>query len=342
MNGPLVSVIIPVYNAAKYLKNAVNSVRCQTYTNLEIILINDRSQDDSLEICNKLAQNDSRVMVINSDVTLGAAGARNLGIDIARGECITFVDSDDYVHPRFVELLYQAMVDNDADISCCEFTRTFVNRKTVRDSGARVTMTRVASGCDMALNIVDYNSMFYVVLWNKLFKKSIWDGLRLPTGKRAEDFCISYEFLSKANKVVIIDANLYFYYQQKKSVMHIFDDFSIYMGEALDGFEVFLQEKITDEEKRKKYSELALIFRCDTVVEDYWKAYKKKDLERMEVTSRQALLLRRDMVMRHIPIRLKFNLFFGSKKLYKLGRGLIDVKEAVCIFFGCDHAGEVL
>ena len=343
MTGPLISVIIPVYNAEKYLRKAVNSVINQTYTNLEIILIDDNSKDDSLSICRSF--DDPRIRIISNPVSLGAAGARNKGLDVFTGEYVAFVDADDYVHPEYIALLYKALTESGADISCCGFLRTFggigapcVNKKT----RAKCDSITTSTGLDAALSIVERKSMYYVVFWNKLYKRSIWDGLRLPTGKRAEDFYTSYIFLSRAEKVAFIGVPLYYYLQQKKSVMHIFDDFSIYMEEALDGFDSLISERLKgDEEKLKKYSALSLIFRTDTVVEDYWKAYKKKDTDRMEKTLARALLLRRDMVMRDITIPFKFNLFYGNRFLYKIGRRLFDIKEAIAITLHRDKEGTL-
>ena len=339
MTGPLISVIIPIYNAEKYLRHAVDSVINQTYSNLEIILINDNSSDSSLSICE--SYNDSRIKIISNTQSLGAAGARNKALDIFTGEYVAFVDADDYVHPEFIEQLYKALVDDNADISCCSFVRTFKNNDQFVFPSSEATNKTVMSGINAALNMVDYKSMFYVVFWNKLYKKCIWDTLRLPTGKRAEDFYTSYSFLSQASKVVVIDSALYYYYQQKKSVMHVFDDFSIYMEEALDGFEIFLDEHISDQDKHKKYSDLALIFRCDTVVEDYWKACKKKDKARVDETRARALVLIHEMEKRLIPLRIKFKLFSSSQFLYKIGRRLIDIKESVDITLNRDKAGTI-
>lgn len=327
---------MPVYNAEKYLAYSVMSVINQTYKNLEIILIDDNSQDASVEICDSFGKKDTRIRVIHNEKSLGAAGARNIGLNLYNGEYLAFVDADDYVHPRFIELLYSAIRDNNADISCSGFTRTYKIKQNYREISK--VNTKLISGIEAALNIVSRKSMFYVVFWNKLFKRNIWKDLRLPTGKRAEDFYTSYMFLSKAEKIALIDANLYFYVQQKSSVMHMHDDFSVYMEEALDGFDRFIESEISDS-KLKRYQELSLIFRTDTVVEDYWKACKKGDKKRQEETISRAYVLREEMLQRDIPLRLKFRLFYTNLILYKIGRKLIELKETVQIFFNMDGEG---
>lgn len=337
MTEPLISIIMPVYNAAEYLKCAVDSVLHQTYNDLEVILVDDGSTDGSAGICDSFG--DPRIRVIHNEVSLGAAGARNRGLDAARGEFIAFVDADDYVHPKYIEVLYRTLTEAGADIACCGFRRTFGGAGYGDVTGGeRVT---VMSGADAALNMVDRRSMFYVVFWNKLYRRSIWDGLRLPEGKRAEDFYISYRFLSRAKTVAITDACLYFYVQQRGSVMHVHDDFSIYMEEALDGFDRFLEERVEDAAKRSRYKELSLIFRADTVVEDYWKAYRLHDRARMDETCARMMVLKEQMLAAGVPRRLKFRLFYMSRPLYRIGRWAFDVMESVRIRIGRDSEGRI-
>ncbi len=114
----LISIIIPVYNVEKYLEECIESCINQTYRNIEIILINDGSTDNSLEICQKYANIDNRI-IVKSISNSGVAHARNVGIGVSKGDYITFIDSDDFVDKRYCELMYKVLEERKADIACC-------------------------------------------------------------------------------------------------------------------------------------------------------------------------------------------------------------------------------
>ena len=118
MEKPLISVVVPVYNVEKYLEQCVNSIINQTYDNLEIILVNDGSKDKSPYLCDELAKKDSRISVIHKE-NGGPAETRNVGTEKASGEYIAFVDSDDWIHPKYIEILYNNLKENNAEISIC-------------------------------------------------------------------------------------------------------------------------------------------------------------------------------------------------------------------------------
>ena len=120
-NRPLISVIVPVYNMQDYLETCMNSILGQTYENLEIILVNDGSKDSSPQMCDAFAEKDSRIKVIHKE-NGGLSSARNAGLDVATGDYIGFVDSDDSIRPNFFELLYDNLVKTDADVSVCRLT----------------------------------------------------------------------------------------------------------------------------------------------------------------------------------------------------------------------------
>ena len=116
----LISVIIPVYNVVNYFDRCINSIINQTFKNLEIIIVDDGSTDGSSEACDKIAKIDNRIKVIHQ-INMGLSAARNAGLNIATGEYIAFVDSDDYLHPRMYEILYKEMTKNEVDMVICEF-----------------------------------------------------------------------------------------------------------------------------------------------------------------------------------------------------------------------------
>ena len=112
----LISVIVPVYNVEEYLEECLNSILVQTYTNLEILIVNDGSTDNSLEILQEFSQRDSRITIFTKE-NGGLSSARNLAIDEAKGEYFTFIDSDDYIEENYIEYLMKSLIDNEADIS---------------------------------------------------------------------------------------------------------------------------------------------------------------------------------------------------------------------------------
>ena len=118
MKNPLVSVIIPIYNVEKYINKTINSVINQTYKNLEIILVNDGATDNSLEICKKYNEIDSRIMIIEKE-NGGLSSARNAGLDVAKGEYISLIDGDDFIESHFIEYLLSLIIKSEADIAEC-------------------------------------------------------------------------------------------------------------------------------------------------------------------------------------------------------------------------------
>ncbi len=127
MNKPLISIIVPVFNSEKYISRCINSILEQTYGNFELIIINDGSKDKSLKICEEYQKKDRRIKVFNQE-NKGQAFARNVGLDNAKGEYISFIDSDDYVHSRFLEYLYNALISSDSDISMCYHKKHFLDQ----------------------------------------------------------------------------------------------------------------------------------------------------------------------------------------------------------------------
>ena len=137
-----ISVIIPVYNTEKYLKRCVDSVREQTYGNLEIILVDDGSPDGCPQMCDAFAAEDDRIKVIHKE-NAGVAAARNTGLDVATGEYLTFVDSDDYIAPEMYQSLLDVLMQTDSDIAACNTVEVFQNRMVGNDSGEGIQAIHV-------------------------------------------------------------------------------------------------------------------------------------------------------------------------------------------------------
>ncbi len=219
MSLPLISVIIPIYKVEDYLRECVDSVLNQTYQNLEVILVDDGSPDRCGVICDEYAAKDTRITVIHKE-NGGLSDARNAGLDIAKGEYISFVDSDDFVHPQFIETLYTALTENNADVSFCDFLRFRDGEKIVINPTTDDKKTVVLSSEEMVNTL--YNSDWVpknIVVWNKLYKRTIFTSLRFPKGLNHEDEYIFLDVYTNIKKVVFVDSALLFYRTRDESIM---------------------------------------------------------------------------------------------------------------------------
>ena len=213
MNTKKVSIIIPIYKVEKYMEECLESLRNQTYTNLEIILCDDESPDGCPEICEQYVQMDERFKVLHKK-NGGAASARNAGLEIATGDYLGFVDSDDVVEEDYIEKLVYLLEENDADISVCAFTNLFVNTEEYIEME----------------NTGDYSQVQYLerflkdwkcgLIWNKLFKKELLGDIRFAEGHVIDDEFFTYKLVMNAQKVIVCDMPLYRYRMRKSGVMN--------------------------------------------------------------------------------------------------------------------------
>ncbi len=204
----LISVIIPVYNTEEYLEKSVRSVLDQTYPNLEIILVDDGSTDGSGKLCDALAEKDRRIIVIHKE-NGGQSDARNCGLDIAAGEYIGFVDSDDTVDPRMYETLILNMAEQEAQISCCGTLLCSPDGK--KESLNNDLTFHKAFTVNDALVEFTNNRIITASLWDKIYHRSIFDGLRLKKEIIYEDFQIMPYCLLRADRIVYTAKPLYYY-----------------------------------------------------------------------------------------------------------------------------------
>jgi glycosyltransferase involved in cell wall biosynthesis len=213
---PLISIIIPVYNVDFYLTRCLKSVINQTYKNLEIIIVDDESEDDSLSICNEFKNKDSRIKVISIKHG-GLSKARNTGLDIAKGDYIGFVDSDDCIDKDMFKKLYETLVNNGADISVCNFYRFYENGFLEHDFKATEDLIVLDRNDAIAYLLDDKILRNYV--WTKLYSRHLFDGLRFPEGKTYEDIFIALKIFEKINKLAYINDGLYYYYIRSGSIV---------------------------------------------------------------------------------------------------------------------------
>lgn len=209
----LISIIIPVYNVEKYLAECFETVANQTYRNIEIILVDDGSTDNSGVIADRLAESDPRAFVVHK-TNRGLSDARNVGMRLAKGEYITFIDSDDYVDKKFIEKLFELAKKTDADIVQCENTRD-VDR-IGRGSKNVVSM----SGLDAFIELMKFRTVSPPA-WGKLYKLSLFrnNNLEFPFGRLHEDTAILYKLIYFARTFACLDAALYYYRINDSSIM---------------------------------------------------------------------------------------------------------------------------
>lgn len=208
----LVSIIVPVYNVAPYLHECIDSIVNQTYSNLEIILVDDGSTDESGQICDAYAAQDHRIHVIHQ-TNGGVSAARNAGIAVATGEYIGFVDSDDFLDINMYSLLVSHLEANELDILECNAYRykSKHNIKAYKNDGHIIIYNH-----DEALQIAMYDG--FTAAWNKLYKRSVLGDIRFPTGRKFEDSATSYLIINNAQRVGHIDLCLYYYRLNPNSI----------------------------------------------------------------------------------------------------------------------------
>ena len=244
MNQPLVSIILPVYNAQNHLARCVGSICAQTYRNIEIIILNDGSKDQSLPVCEEFRQKDPRILLVDK-ANSGVSDTRNLGLKLASGKYVEFVDSDDYLDPDFTERLVAAAEENEADFVIAPYKMVIPAGASkpeqvldkIQDELGVMSVARppevreygflpagVYDKDTFALRLMDKPaSYFYSVLWNKLYRRDILTGndIQFVSEMRwAEDLVFNLRYIQYAERFVAIDKPGYYYVQNPQSICH--------------------------------------------------------------------------------------------------------------------------
>ena len=207
-----ISIVVPVYQVEKYVGECIESICNQTYTNLEIILEDDGSEDNSGKICDKYAKKDSRITVIHKE-NGGLSDARNSGIKIATGKYICFIDSDDKISELYVEELYKIIIKNNLKIVACNF------QKVKNDSDIKYKYDgkiKIYTKEEALKESYNYNSgLPFIVAWNKMYLRELFQNISYPVGKINEDEFTTYKLIYKANKIAYTTAEYYYYFQRE-------------------------------------------------------------------------------------------------------------------------------
>lgn len=213
-NKPLISVIIPVYNVEPYLHKCIDSVLNQTFKDLELILVDDGSTDNSGKICEEYALKDNRVIVIHQNNS-GQSSARNNGFKISNGEYICFLDSDDWYSENALEVLFDIMINNDVEISMIKIVETTTENIEFESKNN----LKIISSYDCLTNMLKYHTN-YVQPCNKLYKRKLIEKIKFPDGKIHEDLYVSVDRYSNINKLGYSEKACMFYRQRLGSTVH--------------------------------------------------------------------------------------------------------------------------
>ena len=221
MPNPAISLIIPVYNVEDYLEKALLSVQNQTFRDFEAIIVDDGSTDKSLEIIKKFCEKNSNFIFLTQK-NKGPAAARNYGISVCKGDYIAFMDSDDYIEPEFLEMLYKTAIENDADITCCNFN-LYYPEKDIKVYMPFTSMPGVYSKTKALRKLIlDLGTHYFV--WNKLSKRKLFFENNLKFDDMYfEDIATSPKLFYYADKIVLIGKALYNYTSRRTSILHSMD-----------------------------------------------------------------------------------------------------------------------
>lgn len=210
----MISVIIPVYNVSKYLSRCINSVRTQAHVK-EILLIDDGSTDDSGILCDAYAAMEPLVKVLHKE-NAGLSSARNAGLDLAQGEYVAFVDSDDFLEPGAYEKLLSCAQRHEADLVCAGRS-DLISGIGDKALGLCPEKEEAITGPEFVARMFTWQGVDSAA-WDKLYKRSLFDGLRYPEGKICEDVPVTYRAALKANKVALLPEPVYVYYHRPGSI----------------------------------------------------------------------------------------------------------------------------
>lgn len=210
----LVSVIVPVYNAEKYIDRCIKSIVNQSFSNFELILIDDGSNDKSFDICKKWSKKDKRIKVY-SQKNAGASAARNYGLRIMKGEYVVFVDADDWIHSKYIELLYSSIKLGDYDIVQCALKPTIDMESKLEEA---VSFDKKNVKEISKIQALNYR-LYKVSVCAKIYKRDIFLNFLFREGAIYEDDASYYIFVYRANKIAILNETLYYYYMSNNSVM---------------------------------------------------------------------------------------------------------------------------
>jgi len=214
----MISIIVPVYNVENYIDACMNSIFSQTMADYELILVDDGSTDSSGNKCDEWCEKDGRIKVIHQK-NQGLSQARNSGLEIASGDYIAFIDSDDCIEENYLQTLFDNAVSNEAEVSVCSYVFVWEDPGKNNVPSQIAYETEVLSGREACEKIIKENQRFMITAWGKLYHKSLTPLLFYPKGRTHEDEFVTYKVFYQAKKVAVTKAPLYRYLQRGSGIM---------------------------------------------------------------------------------------------------------------------------
>ena len=216
MENQLISIIVPIYNVEKYLKECIESIINQTYKNIEIILVDDGSPDNCGKICDEYSQRDKRIILIHKE-NGGLSDARNKGIDIAKGDYLTFIDSDDFVNIDYIEKLYNSIKLNNTKLAQCGISKVNENNEIIEK--LNYDENYIKTSHEILNELYGKHLIENVVVWNKMYAKELFENIRFPVGKIHEDEFTTYKIFYSVDRISLLSDCLYNYRQTNESII---------------------------------------------------------------------------------------------------------------------------
>lgn len=317
---PKISIIVPIYNVEKYLNKCIKSILSQEFKDFEVILVNDGSPDNCSEICDDYLLIDNRVKVIHK-ANGGLSSARNAGLEIAKGDYIGFVDSDDWISKDMYKVLYNLCLENDCEIAECCYKKVY-SEENIEEMKVEYD-TKILSNLEVLEEMYKGGFAGSTVSWNKLYKKELFKDVRFPQGKLNEDQFTTYKLYYKSKNIVAINRCMYYYYQSNESITR--GEFSIKRLDAIEALEdtrnFYKENKLND-----------LILWHDTLYSFILIKYyfilleegKQYDELRKKIKSYYRKLNRDFIKNPYINIKSKYllKIFNVSPKIYSIIRGM--------------------
>lgn len=304
----LISVIVPVYNVESYLNRCIESLVRQTYKYLEIILVDDGSLDGCPHICDKWSERDNRIHVIHK-TNGGLSSARNAGLKVAKGEYIAFLDSDDWIHTKFIEHLYITIKDYKVDIAACDICQVYTEKQDEKINKLSVKIYSTEEALETLIN----GETFRAVAWNKLYHKNMLIGEQFETRRYHEDEFFTYRIMAKTNKLAYVDEKLYYYFQRKGSIMNSIS------YKHLDALDAYLERIAYFKDLYPKLYKIDKMRFCIACIYFYQETFKLNDKEKRECKNR----------IKSSRHSIRFNC--SELKQYSLKESISIVGSRVCI-----------
>lgn len=262
-----VSVIVPVYKVEDYLNRCVDSILNQTFEDFELILVDDGSPDNCGAMCDEYAKKDGRIHVIHQK-NGGLSAARNAGIDWmisnSESEWITFIDSDDWIHSRYIELLYNSVLEQNTLISMCMFQRVKADDDLVQvpqEVHSKLYLPENA----FVLNTIDPNVSAYA--WGRLYHKSLFKDIRYPVGKLWEDLHVTHKLLFHCENIAVVEEKLYYYFVNADGIVN--SSWNMRKLDSVEGFEQLI--KFFENRPETEIHRKSVLSCCETIYNNiFW------------------------------------------------------------------------